>query len=359
MNEDLPPIYETLAQDPRTPLYTLTGEELAEYRFKRVKWVVEDLLSPGLVVLAGSPKVGKSWFVLQLCMCVAKGEPFWGLKTRAGTVLYYALEDGEQRLQKRLYTVTDEASPQLYFAMHCSSMADDLELEREVGSFFMSHPDLRLIVIDTFQMVRDGSQQMSYANDYSDVARLKRLADALHICILLVHHTRKLGDSDRFNEISGTNGISGSADTLMVLSKEKRTDRTATLCITGRDIEDRELTLTLDKNCLWRCDSPLSEYHQTVELPQGLHSVIALMKQLQRFEGSNADFAAQLSRFTNKNVNAQTLKKSMNRYRYELEDEGVQFMSTRTNNRRGLLIIYKPVESSDPDRDASSCRSDA
>lgn len=348
MNEDLPSIYETLAEDPRVPLHTLTGEELAEYRFKRVKWIVEDFLSQGLTVLAGAPKVGKSWFVMQLCMCVAKSEPFWGLKTNGGTVLYFALEDGVQRLQKRLYTLTDEPSPKLHFALDVASMSDDLELEREIGSFFLTYPDLRLVVIDTFQMVRDCSKQMSYANDYADVARLKRLADALHICILLVHHTRKMGDSDRMNEISGTNGISGSADTLMVLTKEQRTSRSATLCCTGRDVEDRELSLTMDAGCMWHCDDPITGITPKPELPQGLRCMISMMKEIGRFEGSNSDFAALLSEFTKKSVNTIQLKKSMNRYRYELEDEGVCFMSTRTGTQRGLLITYTEPDGEAP-----------
>ena len=327
------PLYEA----PSKPLETLTGEELCEFRFKPAKFIVDGLIKPGLTVLAGSPKIGKSWLVLQLCMQIAKGEPFWGLGTHQGSVLYIALEDSRQRLQQRVLTVADAPPSNLYFSVDCSPLGD--ELEREIGYFVEQHPDTRVIVFDTFQKIRQQELQMSYANDYADVSQLKRIADTLNICILLVHHTRKLGDSDRVNEISGTNGIAGSADTLMVLAKEKRAGRKATLTCTGRDISDLELNLTMDREyCLWRCDTPIKSGRK--ELPPELNDLIRFMKYRKTYEGGNTAFTEQFCRYSNRNLNAAHFKMLMNRFRYELEDHGVTFLNMRTAKERTLMICY-------------------
>ena len=185
-----------LIEKPARELETFGSEELCGKVLERTDYIVDGLLSEGLAVLAGSPKVGKSWLVLQLCMSIAMGEPFWGLGVKRSEVLYIDLEDSEQRMQRRLLTVSEDHTDRLHICLECSPLGD--ELEREIGSFVIKRPELRLIVIDTFQMIRPKVSQMSYANDYADTARLKRMADDMGVCILLVHHTRKLGDSDRY-----------------------------------------------------------------------------------------------------------------------------------------------------------------
>lgn len=113
------------------------------------------------------------------------------------------------------------------------------------------HPDTKLIIIDTLQKIREaGGDKYSYANDYEVVGKLKRLADACGVCLLLVHHTRKQQADDKFDMISGTNGLSGAADGAFLLQKEKRTDGTATLDVVGRDQQDQRLYLIKDKEHL-------------------------------------------------------------------------------------------------------------
>ena len=198
-------------------LDTLTADELMHLYFPKKEFIVSTLLTPGLAVLAGAPKIGKSWMVLDMCLKIAKGEAFLGQPTRKGSVLYLALEDDRYRLHRRLLRIADEGSDNMRVAHRCSMEPE--ALERQIQLFIGQHPDTRLIVIDTFQKIRRSVREMSYANDYAEVSRLKSIADKEGVCILLVHHTRKLGDSDYMNEISGTNGIAGSADTLMVLKR--------------------------------------------------------------------------------------------------------------------------------------------
>ena len=134
-------------------------------------------------------------------------------------------------------------------------------LEQQIEQFLSEHPNTGLVVIDTLQRVRgSGDNGNPYANDYRDIGALKALADKHRIAILLIHHVRKLKSDDPMDMISGTNGISGATDTNFVLMKTSRSENTATLYCTGRDIVYRELRLEFDSEThLWNLlsdDSP-------------------------------------------------------------------------------------------------------
>ena len=322
-------------QDP--PVELIDAETLSLSSFARPSFIIEQMLTPGLAVLAGAPKLGKSWLVLDICQQVASGEELWGLKTSGGSVMYVALEDSKARLQDRLLSITDHPSDRLFLTTACPSLSDGLE--DAVCYFKERHPDAKLVVIDTFQMIRPTRSEVSYAGDYAETSQLKQLADRLGICILLVHHTRKMADSDTVSEISGTNGIAGSADTLMVLKKPKRTENKATLYFTGRDILDRELTLTLDRvTCRWKHVS--GDLPRQRGLPKEIDQLYAFMRSVGVFEGNNSNFAERFSAFCKTQVSSAVLKRTMNRYRCELEDRGVTFISLKTHKGRLLHVIY-------------------
>ena len=102
------------------------------------------------------------------------------------------------------------------------------------------YPDARLIIVDTLQKVREvGEEKYSYANDYENITKFKEFSDKNGLCILIVHHTRKLESSDSFEMISGTNGLLGAADGAFVMVM-KRTDNSATISVVGRDQQDQE-----------------------------------------------------------------------------------------------------------------------
>ena len=143
---------------------------------------VEGLLYPGTYIFAGSPKVGKSFFMAQLAYHVAAGIPLWEYPVRQGAVLYLALEDDFARLQKRLSRMFDvEGTDNLFLATDARSMADGLEVQME--QFITRHPDTVLIIIDTLQRIRElGGKQYSYAKDYEVIKSLKVFADKHGIC---------------------------------------------------------------------------------------------------------------------------------------------------------------------------------
>ena len=223
-------------------LSTINAEELLSFPLPPIRFIIDGLLPQGLHILAGAPKIGKSWLALTLCLCVAKGEPLWSFAAQQCSVLYLCLEDSYQRIRCRLLDLTEDAPDTLHFSI----IAEQLHggLEQQIERFLLEHPDTGLVVIDTLQRVRgSGDSGNPYANDYRDIGALKALADKHRIAILLVHHIRKLKSDDPMDMISGTNGISGATDTNFVLMKTSRSKSTATLYCTGRDIEYRELNL--------------------------------------------------------------------------------------------------------------------
>lgn len=235
--------------DQEKRLRTIDGETLMSRPLQPPNFVVDTLLSQGLHILAGSPKVGKSWLALWLAVTVAKGEPVWGMQVKEGTTLYLCLEDSQLRIQNRLFDVTEDAPANVHFCTESRILGDGLT--EQLDQFLGEHPDTSLIIIDTLQMIRGTTYDNTYANDYRDLSMLKKLADAHRIAILLIHHLRKEKAADVFNRISGTTAISGAVDSSFTLVEEQRGSGQARLSCIGRDIEYRELELRRNGDNVW------------------------------------------------------------------------------------------------------------
>lgn len=329
-------------------LIVIDGETLMDKRLPPTKFCVDTLLPQGLCILGGSPKVGKSWLVLDLCVHIARGSPLWGLDTARGDVLYLCLEDSERRIQERLNTVTDSVPDGMYFATGCTSIESGIcDWLRD---FKRQHPALSLVAIDTFQLIRTPTSEVSYGGEYAELRMLKELADELGICLLLVHHLRKMNDKDPVNKLSGSTGISGAVDAIFVLDKNERTARTATLYVSGRDILDRKIQLEHDPDtCVWKLISDSLTMPETA-LPKELMSLYYFMTGTNEFVGSNTELASCIG----KDINPKGLKQMMNRYRYQLEELGVFFESKRSNGQKYVSLRYIP-----PADGASSVSSDS
>ena len=156
-----------------TKLETINAEDLQNRTYEPTPFLVDELIPEGLHILAGALKIGKSWLALWLCLCISQGQPLWNFATTQGEALYLSLEDSFQRIQTRLFDLTEDAPPTLHFAI----MADTLKhgLEQQIEQFLTEHPATRLVVIDTLQRVRSaGSDSNLYANDYQDIGLLKK-----------------------------------------------------------------------------------------------------------------------------------------------------------------------------------------
>ena len=228
-------------------LHTVSMNDLYQNIYQSRPPVIDGLLYSGAYILAGAPKIGKSFLVAQLAYHVSTGQRLWGYEVHQGTVLYLALEDDFQRIQSRMfmmYGVADTAS--LHFATAANKIGNGLDEQLE--NFIKEHPDTKLVIIDTMQKIREaGGEAYSYASDYEIIGKLKRFADRHSICIVTVHHTRKQPAGDSFETISGTTGLLGCADGALLMQKKKRTALEATVDAVGRDQQDQ--ILYLKKRC--------------------------------------------------------------------------------------------------------------
>lgn len=237
-------------------LQIITSGDLTSKQFPPTRYVVKELLPQGLAIIAAPSKYGKSWFVLQMLLDVSAGKPFLNFQTVPCRCLYLALEDSWPRLQYRLKKLLDgnPAPDRFDFANEARPLGEGLIESLE--DYIKKNPDLGILVIDTLQKIRGtvNSKESAYGADYREIGMLKGFADRHNICLLLVHHLRKAGDDgDPFNRISGTNGIMGAADTIMVMTREKRSDKQTTLSLTGRDVDSKELVLSFEPDtCLWQ-----------------------------------------------------------------------------------------------------------
>lgn len=317
-------------------LPTISMSELYENVYSKSPPIIDGLLYSGTYLFVGAPKVGKSFFMLQLAYHISTGTQLWEYPVRKGSVLYLALEDNYHRLQERLYRMfgTDN-TPDLHFSVSAHQLGKGLV--EQLGGFVQEHRDTRLIIIDTLQKVREiGGENYSYSNDYEIITQLKRFADSTGICLLLVHHTRKQKSDDTFDMISGTNGLLGAADGAFILHKEKRTSSKAFLEISGRDQQDQRLTLVRNEETLaWDFETAETELWKTP--PDLILEAIAkfVTEENPEWSGTATELVMQLG--VDLKPNALTLKLNVTAARL-LNDYGIVYETTRTHNGRSVIL---------------------
>ncbi len=324
-------------------LETIDAETLLYKPLEQVEFIIEDILPIGLHLFCGASKIGKSWLMLKICLQVSKGEPIWELKTKQSEVLYLCLEDTLTRIQNRLFKITDEANNRLHFATSTNKISNGLVMQLE--SYINQFPSTRLIVIDTLQKIRNQSNDCNYASDYGDISILKELADKYKIAIILVHHIRKQGDNDVFNKVSGTNGIMGSSDTTFILEKKSRTESTATLYITGRDVEYQEFVLRFN-NCNWELISKSSQKEiEEQQIPEIIYKLIAFMEEKTEWQGSATTLLKELKETE---IAPTVITKILNEYHLTvLKENNIDYSLYRDKN--GRKIILKKNKGNDKD----------
>lgn len=233
----------TLEFEGRT-LETIDAKTLSEKELTPPRQLVKGVLTEGLNILAGNPKSGKSFFSLGLSLSLANGQHALGSIPVAQPtgVLYLALEDTQFRLKSRMQGLHKAPSPNLHFATSIPRMSDGgLTL---IDYFLQDHPEVGMVVIDTLAKISDPKVGANvYDEDAAMGTALHSLAHARGVAILVVHHTRKQAHGDFLHMVSGSAGFTGTADTVMVLTRQ-RNATTATLEVTGRDITESKIDLT-------------------------------------------------------------------------------------------------------------------
>lgn len=240
------------ASNDNKPSSFINAADLLAMDFPPVQYTLPGYVAEGLTILGGRPKLGKSWLTLGACVAVATGGQFLGEEVDQGDAFYLALEDNQRRLQDRLRTVL----PPLRLGPDMSRLSFLTEAPRinaglieVLDAWRTSVADPRFVAIDTLAMVRPpkGRNQDSYDADYAALSPLQKWAGEHRLAVVVVTHVRKMEASDPLEMISGTNGLTGAADSIMVLNRDQDGPK---LYGRGRDIEEIEKALKFD-NGVW------------------------------------------------------------------------------------------------------------
>jgi hypothetical protein len=256
----------------------ITADELISLKLPQSRWAVEEIIPEGVSILAGRPKLGKSYLGLNISLAVASGGyAFERVKVEQGAVLHLALEDGLRRFQRRLKEMWDcrLSLPELHIKTKWPRL--DEGGAKALGEWLKVHSNARLVVIDTFKKVRPLPRRGVgiYDEDYDGIALLVELAQSHNVSILVIHHTNKKRDfEDPVDLVSGSTGLTGGADAVLVLKRE-RGRHDATLFITGRDVEERELALEVDTQMgTWKLLGEAEEYRMS----EGRATILRILK---------------------------------------------------------------------------------
>ena len=317
-------------------LKTMSMTELYDTVFQSRPPLIDGLLYPGTYLFVGAPKVGKSFLMAQIAYHVSTGQALWNYSVHAGTVLYLALEDDYRRLQERLFRMFGvEGTDTLYFATCAKQLGAGLY--EQLTRFVSEHRDTRLIIIDTLQKIREASgDRYSYASDYEIIGQLKHFADQTGIALLLVHHTRKQQADDKFDMISGTNGLLGAADGAFVLQKEKRTGNTAVLEVSGRDQPEQRLILKKNmERLVWELEKAETELWQVPPDPILERVADLLSEDILEWSGTPTELAEALKLELKPNLLTKHLNVNASRLFHECH---TQYENIRTHAGRRIIL---------------------
>ena len=322
-------------------LRNMTAKELLGENYELRPPIISGLLCQGTYILAGSPKVGKSFLAAQIAINVSNGTPLWGHDVRKCGVAYFALEDSFARLQQRLCIMgKDEVFDNENLSLICDSKTLGDGFIEQIRLYLDLYPSTELVIIDTLQKIRgfDGDSY-SYSKDYEIIKAIKNIADLMEITIILVHHTRKMKSDDCFDMISGTNGLLGCADGAFILAKEERTSDMAIFTVSGRDIADSRLILKRNSKTLaWDFERE-EEAHKPAH-DEIIDKIVAFMqnRKLVQYTPTTLCEEAKLE------CSPLVVKKKLNIYKnILLHEHSIKFSSKKSNGDR-LIVLERVLD---------------
>jgi AAA domain/Primase C terminal 2 (PriCT-2) len=259
---------ETAVKSTTDRILMTTAADLRLMTFEPVRYVLPKFVPEGVTLLVGRPKIGKSWWVLDFCLACAGDRPVFGnMKAVHGDVLYLALEDKMRRLQRRIdklmQTFNAEWPKRLGLVASGGWRRSDQGGLEDIDAWCKSVPKPVLVVIDTLERIRKPANGKTslYSADYEAITGLQNIAIKHGIAIVVLHHDRKSESEDAFDTVSGTLGLTGAADTILML---KRRSTNIVLHARGRDIEESETAMQFDKaTCRWTMIGPAAEVVQS------------------------------------------------------------------------------------------------
>jgi AAA domain/RepB DNA-primase from phage plasmid/IclR helix-turn-helix domain len=250
------------------PTTITTMETLKTMTFPPIKYVVPGILVEGLTLIAGKPKIGKSWLLLHAALAVARGGFTLGdLHCVEGDVLYCALEDSERRMQSRatkLLGIVNDWPKRMGVCHSLPRLGDGGA--NIIRNWIETQPHPRLIVIDPLAMIRALKKidESNYQSDYLALLELRDLANKFGVAVAVVHHLRKAEADDPFDTISGTLGLTGAVDSILALKRDS--GGKYVLHGKGRDLIELEKALSFDRGaCLWRIEGEAADLRRSAE----------------------------------------------------------------------------------------------
>jgi AAA domain len=245
----------------------ITADRLQHDRYEPMQFIVPDLFpAEGLTLLCSKPKLGKSGLVLDLCIgCTSDRFILGEMKPAQGAVLYLALEDSRRRLQRRLTKLLPTQNGQWPKGLTLATKwrrVNEGGLD-DIRQWHKSVSKPILVVVDVLMKVRPPGKlgRSAYELDYEALAGLHKLATELGIAVIVVHHTRKMGADDRMDTVSGSFGLVGAADTIVVI---ERRSQGVVLDVRGRDVESAELAIQFNKaTCRWTVLGSAVDVHRS------------------------------------------------------------------------------------------------
>src|SRR5215204_1962433 len=210
---------------PRRRLGAHTAAQLLVMDLPEVRQIVPGFFSEGLTLFGGKPKIGKSWLLAGTALALAMGGCALGsIAVDEGDVLLLALEDNRRRLKRRLeQLLPNGGNPTRLTIDYCCPRLDAGGLD-DIRAWIQAVESPRMVIIDVLNKIRPAQKNNEGIYDYDvrSLEGLQSLAAAFRIAIVVVHHTRKADAEDPFDCLSGSTGLTGTADTTLVLARDSQ-----------------------------------------------------------------------------------------------------------------------------------------
>jgi hypothetical protein len=283
------------------PLEDISFKDFLEKKYEPIKFLVEGILPEGLSILSGSPKIGKTFFALNMALSIATGEKTLGhLSTEKVGVAYIAMDEKDQYIQEKLNCIREfqqrNVIPDNFrFIFEINRLSEGGH--EQLLDYIDRHPEIKLIVIDTLGRFRKpaGGKGNAYEVDVESIGQIQDICKKKNVSILLLHHNKKGKSEDYVENLSGSMGISGTVDTILGLERARFEDE-GTLKVTPRIGEGKDLSVKFNKDLLcWEILGDAEIYSQSKERRE----IIDILKK-ENSPMSNKD----LSGLLNKNYNA-------------------------------------------------------
>lgn len=321
---------------------TFTAAQLLSMESTTDSDIVEDMIAIGVTLIGAPQKTGKSFFCIQLCDAITSGKDFLGKKVTKGSALYLAFEDHQTKFQERFKKL--EIEPKENFVIDFLHADPYFNLEKRIQKEIVTNPDLRIVIVDTFQKMRRNND-VDYKSEYAEATRFHEMGFRYKLAIILVTHVRKEFRMEQpFDGIYGSRGLPAGSDTILVMYKSDYLSDKKVLAIQGKDIPDASMTLEQNEKCILELADP----EDVGELDINLSKVINYLIRKHCYEGNHEDLCSLL----NINLTGRGLQALLKKNKAILEESFITYVTNpRSGRSRGITLEYT---GNDPEKDVVS-----